>query len=313
MAKFLQWSDLHREFGSAEAPVPFPMPTETCPACSVDAILIAGDLDRASSHVASLVEIHQAWQVPVVSIFGNHEPYGSSQEETVSCVSEDLAVARAAGHDIHVLDRDELIIGDTRILGATLWTDFDILGNREAQMLGAEYLINDYRKVRRAPGSDDKQRAEDTVAFHHRDRSWLLDALARPFQGKTLVMTHHLPVPEVLAQRADKGPYAPAYVSDMRADILGLQIDMWVSGHTHWARRGLIEGLHGPIAFSANMGGYVRSGQRQATNFEPYRLIDMDAPELGLDEIGIEEPILAALPGAAEILASLRERDLQPD
>lgn len=61
------------------------------------------------------------------------------------------------------------------------------------------------------------------------------------------------------------------------------------------------------------MGGYVRSGQRQPTNFEPYRLIDMDVPELGLDEIGIEEPILAALPGAAEILASLRERDLQPD
>ncbi|ETX13544.1 hypothetical protein OCH239_09705 [Roseivivax halodurans JCM 10272] len=307
MARFLQWSDLHREFGTPERPVPFPLPTDETPAGSVDAILIAGDLDRAVNHVRSLIEIHEAWSVPVVSIFGNHEPYGSSESEARARVAEDLAEARAAGHDIHVLDRDEMVIGDTRILGCTLWTDFEILGRRDDMMMSAEFVMNDYRHVQAGPERDGHQCAADTLGYHRRDRAWLLEALSKPFDGRTLVMTHHLPIPEVLASESGKGDYAPAYVSDMRADILGHRIDTWVSGHTHWARRGIVEGRQGPIAFTANMSGYVRGGHRQNTNFEPYRIIDTQAPQAGLDRIDIDDRKLAGLQTAQEVLRDLAD------
>ncbi|MBW3243411.1 metallophosphoesterase [Epibacterium sp. DP7N7-1] len=307
MTRFLQWSDLHREFAKDGSPVPFPMPTSACSPGSIDAILIAGDLDHAKRHVDSLAEIHEVWKVPVVSIFGNHEPYGMSEQEARDQAATDLLDARQRGLDLHILDRDELVIGDTRILGATLWTDFNILGDQEVMMFGAQHLINDYRKVRSAPGSSECQTPWETLAMHQRDKDWLLEALAKPFEGKTLVMTHHLPVPETLAPEADKGSYAPAYVSDLREDILSLKIDTWVSGHTHYARRGLLEGLHGQIAFTANMSGYVRDGKRQETNFEPYRVIDMDRPTLGLDPIDIAEPGLQDLPHALMVLEQLRD------
>ena len=310
MTRFLQWSDLHREFAKEGNPVPFPLPTDDCPAGSVDAILIAGDLDSAAQHVASLIEIHDVWKVPVISIFGNHEPYGTSQEEARDQVAADLEAARARGLDLHILDRGEVVIGDTRILGATLWTDFSIMGSQEAMMYGSQHLINDYRKVRRAPGSNECQTPWETLEMHQRDKAWLLEALAEPFDGKTLVMTHHLPVPEILAPESGKGTYAPAYVSDLREDILGLKIDTWVSGHTHYARRGILEGLQGPISFTANMSGYVSNGRPDKNNFEPYRVIDMDQPTLGLEVIEIAESELQGLRHAQLVIEQLRDEQV---
>jgi hypothetical protein len=305
MARFLQWSDIHREFQHTGNPIGLPQPTAECPAGSIDAILIAGDLDKAERHVANLIEIQQAWEVPVVSIFGNHEPYGSSVQAAREKVAEDLVAARARGYDVHVLDRDTLTIGDTRILGATLWTDFNILGNAEEMMFAAQYVMNDYHKVKQSPDTESAMRPEDTLAMHQRDKAWLLDELDRPFDGKTLVMTHHLPVPEALSVKAGKGSYAPAYVNDMRGDILGLKIDTWVSGHTHYARRGYLPGRHGPISFTANMHGYMRGGVLQETNFQPYLVIDTQDPQLGLDQIDIEDPYLSELPSVQDILAGM--------
>lgn len=61
MQKFLHWSDLHREMSQAS----FPMPTADCPAGSVDAILINGDLNSRGRHLDDAIRIQDAWQVPV--------------------------------------------------------------------------------------------------------------------------------------------------------------------------------------------------------------------------------------------------------
>lgn len=303
MARFLQWSDLHREFGRENSPVEFPRPTTEHPAGSVDAILIAGDLNAEGRTVRDMVEIHKAWGVPVVLTPGNHDFYYTSLESEVSLMRDRAAAARAEGHDVHVLDRDELVIAGTRILATTLWTDFEIVGDRDTQMFGAKYVINDYRKIL---GTDTglSLLPDHTVEEHAQSRAWLLDALSTEFDGPTVVMTHHIPVPEALAAKARKGNFAPAYVSDMREDILDKRIDLWISGHSHEARRGLIEGLHGPIAFTANMQGYPD----QHTNFEPYRILDSEHPTRGLEPIGIEVPELSGLPAASEVLARLRDR-----
>jgi len=303
MARFLQWSDLHREFGNASQPVDFPMPTFDCPAGSVDGILIAGDLACGIDHVDALVEIHEAWKVPVISIRGNHEFYHNEFTSLPGRMSDAVKRAREQGHDIRVLDRESMEIAGTRLLACTLWTDFDIVGNHQDQMFGASVVINDYRKIIVSDEVRDRYlQPEDTRAMHLHDRSWLVEALRKDFDGPTVVMTHHLPVPEVLAESAGKGPYAPAYVSDLREDVLGLKVDAWISGHTHQARRGIVNGLHGPIAFTSNMMGYPG----QVTNFEPYRVLDSLAPELGLAQIDIEDPELSGLPSAEAVIEGLR-------
>lgn len=302
MARFLQWSDLHREFGNDKRTVDFPRPTPECPAGGVDAILIAGDLNAEGRTVRDMVEIQKAWGVPVILTPGNHDFYYASLESEVTRMRERAAAARAEGFDVHVLDREEIVISGTRILAATLWTDFEILGDRDRQMLGAKYLINDYRKIL---GTDTglSLLPDHTVEEHAQSKAWLLDALSRDFDGPTVVMTHHLPVPEALARSAGKGGLSPAYVSDMRGDILDKKIDLWISGHSHQARRGLLPGIHGPIAFTANMQGYPD----QYTNFEPYRVLDSLEPAMGLEPIGIEVPELSGLRSAEQILNILRE------
>ncbi|MSU90863.1 hypothetical protein GE300_14765 [Rhodobacteraceae bacterium 2CG4] len=305
MVKFLYWSDLHREFGSSDHPVPFPEPTRDVNLTNIDAILIAGDLHAGDEHVSSLVEIEERWGVPVISTRGNHAFYHDDFASLPGRHARLAAEARTQGRRVHVLDRETLVLGDTRILGATLWADFEVLrpnpDRLEATMYGARHLMNDYRKVLAEPDGD-LLMPSATAAQHRADRAWLAQELAKPWDGRTLVMTHHIPVPEALAPEAGKGEMAPAYVSDLRHDMLRFPIDAWVSGHSHWARRGTLPGLHGPVAFTANMQGYPG----QHTNFDPYLVLDMDAPTLGLEPIGIADPSLRDLPGAEEVLEEIR-------
>lgn len=282
MSKFLHWSDLHRELSSA----PFPEPTADCPAGSVDAILLNGDINAGCMHLDDAMAIQDAWQVPVVLVWGNHEAYGSVRQDLLEFERVRLAGIAEEGRDISVLHCGEKIIGDTRILGCTLWTDFDVVGDRDMMMIGAGLMMNDYHRIGWRDGDTLRRMLPaDTLAMHQAEAAWLMAALDRPFDGKTLVMTHHLPAPELLAPEAGKGEYAPAYVSDLRDGLLGKRIDAWITGHTHWAKRGTLEGAHGPIAFLANMMGYAG----QFTNFEPYRVLDMNAPCLGLKPLEVDD------------------------
>lgn len=301
--KFLQWSDLHLEFHEPGPGYEFPRPTPECPAGSIDAILIAGDLHTGDSHVHALLEIEEEWGVPVISIRGNHEFYHGEYHEVIARQSEMVEEARKRGHNIQILDRDSVVLGGVRILGCTLWTDAAIAGlSLSDAAFGLKWVMNDYKKVLFATGDEaepDLIEPEQTLAIHAEDRRWLLEELAKPFDGPTLVMTHHLPAPELFTD--EKAEFAEGYGSDMREDILGLKIDAWVTGHTHDARRGVIEGLHGPIAFTSNMAGYP--GQR--TNFEPYRVLDMDAPTVGLEPLEICAKRLSSASRAADVLSRL--------
>lgn len=46
---------------------------------------------------------------------------------------------RVAGNErVHVLDRDQIVIGGVRFLGATMWTDFGATGNSPLAALSAQ-------------------------------------------------------------------------------------------------------------------------------------------------------------------------------
>jgi hypothetical protein len=46
-------------------------------------------------------------------------------------------------------------------------------------------------------------------------------------------MTHHAPIPEANPPRHQGGALSPAFVSDLRQEILDWAPDLWVWGHTH--------------------------------------------------------------------------------
>jgi hypothetical protein len=60
---------------------------------------------------------------------------------------------------------------------------------------------------------------------------WLEEQLAEPFVGRTMVVTHHCPHPDLVSSTRQN--INPAYASDLRSLIETAQPEAWLFGHTH--------------------------------------------------------------------------------
>ncbi|WP_414486527.1 metallophosphoesterase [Stenotrophomonas maltophilia] len=122
-----------------------------------DLIVLAGEIDVGDRAVAWADQTFP--DLPIVYMPGNHEAYG----QKIDSLKEKLAEACSATGHIHFLDRSELVIGNIRFLGTTLWTDFQLLGPDSCQeaMQWAAVEINDYRKIRPAKAGYRKIRPLD--------------------------------------------------------------------------------------------------------------------------------------------------------
>lgn len=89
------YSDLHLEFGPFEPPA----------SAGIDVVILAGDIDVKTRGIA----FAKTFPCPVIYVPGNHEYYGGA----IPHVTEKLKAA-AAGTNVHVLDRDAVVINGTR-------------------------------------------------------------------------------------------------------------------------------------------------------------------------------------------------------
>lgn len=288
--RFLFWSDLHDDV------TPFGIPDPSGADGPVDAILLAGDVSAAGRHVDVMRRIFDVWGVPVIAINGNHEPYFAKRfDKHLAREREQVAAARADGYDITVHRRGVSHVGNTRIICATLWTDMRLHPENHPGILRSvadrDYGMMDYRHVHwkdESRGIYRRMIPQDTVSMHLSDLRFILEEAARPHAGKTIVMTHHVPVAEKLhgaIRRARRGVDA-AYASDLRDRILPLPIDAWISGHDHFQRDLVLEGAHGPVTFLSNCCGY----ENEVTAFAPFTALDSDAPWRAIRDVYPEEP-----------------------
>jgi Icc-related predicted phosphoesterase len=196
-----------------------------------DVMIVAGDLvPRMEQGVAWLQKRVQ--DKPVIYIPGNHEAYGCDVDRTVA-----KARAAADGSNVIVLQDSSTRIAGTLFLGATLWTDFAILGNPESGMREAGSTMNDYRKIRHM-NHERRLRPIDTLVRHRASRSFLERELSEPRDGSCVVITHHAPCPHGLAPNpwgpGHHDPIAPAYASDLTEMMIGPSAPkLWIFGHTH--------------------------------------------------------------------------------
>ncbi len=208
-------SDLHIEFFDFE-------PHPEVPA---DVVVLAGDiltehygLQWARTHFSGL---------PIVYVMGNHEFYDARYERVLERAREE-----AAKLQIHLLEKDEVIIDDVRFLGTTLWTDFEVeepLLPRQIAYRYANGSMTDFSIVRYAEGM---LSAQDSHEFHKVARAWLTDRLAEPFAGKTVVVTHHLPHRASIDRQFHRDPLNPAFASHM-PELVRPPVNLWIHGHTH--------------------------------------------------------------------------------
>ncbi|MGF6759210.1 metallophosphoesterase [Paraburkholderia sp. GAS42] len=207
-----------------------------------DVLVLAGDI--ASHHDA--VALFANWPVPVIYVHGNHEAYGARYDELAGAIR-----ARASGTRVHYLEREERVIGDVRFLGCCLWTDYELDRTKERSMESARRFMHDHTVIRAADGGFFMP--EHALAEHQVSFAWLQEQLVTPFDGKTIVVTHHGVAPPSVHPRY-RGELANAgFVSDLR-HILDLA-DVWIHGHVHDS----FDYFVGEARVIANPRGYARN------------------------------------------------------
>jgi 3',5'-cyclic AMP phosphodiesterase CpdA len=199
----------------------------TAPAVDADVIVLAGDIARGTAGV----EWARGWADgrPVLLLAGNHEFYGHSLPGFVDQLRD-----AAAGSTVRVLENDAVVIDGVRFLGATLWSDFDFDGpeRREASMELCRRAVNDYEHIRFDP-EDRLLTPPDTRAVHLASRAWLAERLAQPFDGRTVVITHHAPLIRGRPPLPQLRAIAGAFASDLTDLMGGERVPLWIYGHTH--------------------------------------------------------------------------------
>ncbi|WP_315712245.1 MULTISPECIES: metallophosphoesterase [unclassified Bradyrhizobium] len=215
------FSDLHTDTAEIK-------PIEALP--GIDVAVVAGDVcEGVVNGFARLREI-VAEDVPIVMVMGNHEFYHRTYPEELK-----LARAEAARFGVHLLENEAVVLAGVRFAGATLWTDYAIFGpGSEAEAMAAcGDTMHDHRCIIWQDEPWLRFTPREALGLHLTSRTWLTGLLETPFDGPTVVVTHHAPGWGSVAERYHNDLTTAAFASDLSALILATQPALWIHGHIH--------------------------------------------------------------------------------
>lgn len=211
-------SDLHLEFQDVTFTV--------SDGLDYDIVILAGDIDIGTRGLYWAAKTFPA--LPVIYVPGNHEFYNGHYSKVSIALKE---VAKELG--IHLLDNSSVVIDGIRFVGATLWTDFRLYGNDMATIGNclhtAKNYITDFSVIRF--GSTGWMTPSDSVKLFLVSAKFIEDELNKPFTGKSVVVTHHLPSMKCVAEKYKRDLTSAAFASTL--DRLVKKADLWIAGHTH--------------------------------------------------------------------------------
>lgn len=207
-------SDLHREFGFMD--ISFD---------NADVVVLAGDINLRTKGIEWIKSTIK--NIPVIYVLGNHEYYKGYYPKTLKSIQE-----LAAGTNVHVLENKSVVIDDVTFHGATLWTDFALLGDSRINGSICQGKMNDYKMIRRDP-SYSKLRSIDTYVIHQASLKWLQASLESSTTKKNVVVTHHAPSIKSIPDKLKDNVVSSAYAPNLEPVILKYRPQHWIHGHIH--------------------------------------------------------------------------------
>jgi predicted phosphodiesterase len=249
------------------------------PAPGADRLVLAGDIGsyqqgtRLTEHhfgLARFSPLH-GWPTPVMYVPGNHEYDNADFDTTHERLRE---ACHALGIDW--LEREVRVIEGVRFVGTTLWADFDALVTSSDPL--AEALKKRGKAMRAANFYLEKSAATRNnhpfLAHELREHSltceaWLREALAVPFDGPTVAVTHFAPTLASADPRYGLTPGTAGFCNSL--DDLLPHADLWLHGHLHRAFDYVKDGCR----VVANPLGYRSRGEQEG--FRPDLLIEISA------------------------------------
>ncbi|CAN7344874.1 metallophosphoesterase [Bosea sp. LjRoot9] len=260
--RLLVISDLHLELG------PFDLPSDIP---DFDVAVFAGDISRPATSALTWIKMQREGLLkgrPAVFVPGNHEFYCVEIE---SALREGQLAAAQLG--VHMLAPGEVRMGDVRFIGATLWTNYELLGDPVGAMRDARRQMNDHELISISiDGAPVRLEPKHALDLHRRDLEFIERHLAEPFEGATVVVTHHAPHPGSVQPKYRGDGLSPAFASDLTRVIERYQPVLWIHGHDHGSHDYWV----GRTRILSNQAGYTkRGGGRENPSFDPRLVVEV--------------------------------------
>ncbi|MEZ0308129.1 MAG: metallophosphoesterase [Ramlibacter sp.] len=255
-------SDLHLEVHPHFVPRPAPQ---------AQLLVLAGDIgsyqsgSQLAGHDFGLERFSPrlGWPVPVLYVPGNHEYDGLDFDDAHARLRETCGRL-----GITWLERETLVIEGVRFIGTTLWADFDALvtDTDRADPSGAKVFRKREKAFRAAnyylQKTGTTRGGEPMLAPQWRDQglaceAWLRGALAAPFDGSTVVVTHFAPSLRSADPRYGLTPGTAGFCNSL--DELLPQARLWLHGHLHCQH----DYVEGGCRVVANTLGYAARGEQE--------------------------------------------------
>lgn len=261
-------SDLHLESHPNFRAEPLP---------GADMLILAGDIgsyqqgSRLTDSDFGLGRFspRNGWPVPAIYVPGNHEYDNVDFDEThqrLRALCDEL--------DIIWLERETRVIEGIRFVGTTLWADFDALAEpadslaealkkRGKAMRAADFYLEKAATMRNGKLFLAAQLRDQALAC----QDWLKQALAEPFEGTTVAITHFAPSLESGDPRYGLTPGTAGFCNAL--DELLSHAKLWLHGHLHCPSDYVKNGCR----VVANPLGYARNGEQEG--YKPQLLIEV--------------------------------------
>lgn len=203
------------------------------------------------------------WPTPVLFVPGNHEYDGLDFDDTRLRLRDTCARL-----GLIWLESEVVVLQGVRFVGSTLWTDFDALSTDVARRsditLGQQLkarekafrAANFYLKKNHALRQGLPMLAPEVRAEGLRSQTWLREALATPFAGPTVVVTHFAPSLLSADPRYGLTPGTAGFCNAL--DDLFPRASLWLHGHLHCPNDYVKSGCR----VVANPLGYARKGEQ---------------------------------------------------
>ena len=259
-----------------------------------------GDADFGLARFSPL----RGWPVPVIFVPGNHEYDALDFDEAharLRDTCERLGLIWLEREQRTLTGADGAAV---RFVGTTLWSDFDALAPQPPSAVAAtqtplaQRLLLPVAAAASPPDSlltqqlRAREKAFRAANFYLRTtggtragklflaqtmreqalacQQWLRTALAQPFEGSTVVVTHFAPSLRSADPRYGLTPGTAGFCNAL--DDLLARVPLWLHGHLHAPSDYCAQGCR----VVANPLGYAGKGEQAA--FDPVKMIDTYSP-----------------------------------
>lgn len=190
-----------------------------------DILILAGDIvcDAYREKAADFFNDIQSKFNLIISTMGNHEFYFGEISYAYPSYKKFLSKNHV------ILNNKSMVIDNVKFIVSALWSQVVPEHSREIS-----YRLNDYRLIKKYENGEPAIiSVEDTNYYHQISREFIAKELGKNFNGKVVVVTHHLPSLNCVIPKWRGSNLVSAFANELDDLILKNKIDYWIFGHQH--------------------------------------------------------------------------------